>query len=233
LIFKIKFAYFALNNLTNMKRLLLSTLVLCGATYSQAQTVTYDIVFDSLIGLELTSGDICTAPFTVEEAKQISGGNEWGGTWTSTNTGTATSVVVELAFSDCFTTSDRQTTLNGVSSGAVDPGAVVDCEQGTMLSWNLNPASYNSGGLNTFLVNYAGTGYINQVDNLPYPGDPYLRVTVTYQAGGASLGELNADGAELIKILDLTGREVEFTPNTALIYVYSDGSVKRVYEVQQ
>jgi len=216
-----------------MKTLLLSTLVLFGtANYSQAQTVTYDIIFDSLIGLELTSGDICTAPFTVEEAKMISGGNMWGGTWTSTNTGTATSIVVELAFSHSFTVSDRSTTLNGTSSNMVDPGAVVDCEQGTLLSWDIDPASYNSGGLNTFLVDYAGSGFVNQVDNLPYPNDPYLRVTVTYQSGGAGIGELNANGAELLKILDLTGREVEFTPNTPLIYVYSDGSVKRVYEVQ-
>ncbi|MFK7787075.1 MAG: hypothetical protein AB8B56_18280, partial [Crocinitomicaceae bacterium] len=109
-----------------MKRLLLSTLVLFSAvSYIQAQTVTYDIVFDSLIGLELTSGDICTAPFTIEEAKQISGGNMWGGTWTSTNSGTATSVLIELMFSDCFTTSDRPTTLNGTSSNMVDPGPVV------------------------------------------------------------------------------------------------------------
>ncbi|MDG1331517.1 MAG: hypothetical protein P8P74_04260 [Crocinitomicaceae bacterium] len=216
-----------------MKTLLLSTLVLFGAAnYSQAQTVTYDLVFDSLIGLELTSGDICTAPFTVEEAKMISGGNMWGGTWTSTNTGTATSVVVDLSFSYNFTVSDRPTTLNGTSSNMVDPGIVVDCEQGPMLSWVLDPASYNAGGLNTFLVDYAGSGIINQIDNLPYPGDPYLRVTVEYSTGGASLSELNPNGAELVQILDLMGREVKFTPNTPLIYVYSDGSVKRVYEVQ-
>lgn len=217
-----------------MKTILLFSIALFGAvSYTQAQTLTYNISIDSLVGLELTSGDICTGPFNVEEAKQISAGNAWGGSWTSTNSGTATSVLVELTFSVSDSTASYPTTLNGSSSNSVSTGPAVDCAQGTLLNWTIDPANYVSGGLNTFLVDFNGSGFIHQVDNFPLPGDPYLRVSVTYQAGGASLGELNADGAELIKILDLTGREVKFTPNTPLLFVYSNGKVERVYNVQE
>lgn len=37
---------------------------------------------------------------------------------------------------------------------------------------------------------------------------------------------------ELVKIVDLMGRETEFKPNTALIYVYSDGSTEKVFVVE-
>lgn len=36
----------------------------------------------------------------------------------------------------------------------------------------------------------------------------------------------------LRKIIDITGRETTFRPNTPLIYIYSDGSVKRVYRME-
>ena len=36
---------------------------------------------------------------------------------------------------------------------------------------------------------------------------------------------------ELVKIIDFTGREREFTPNIPLIFVYSDGTQERVMEM--
>ena len=51
----------------------------------------------------------------------------------------------------------------------------------------------------------------------------------------SSLGitELNSNQPkELIKIVNLLGQEVEFKPNTPLIYIYSDGSTERVYNVE-
>lgn len=216
-----------------MKTALLSTLLIFGATFSQAQIVTYNIEIDSLVGLELTSGDICSAPFSVEEAKQVSIGNSWGGMWTSTNTGVATSVVVELSFTVGDSVSSHPTTLNGASSNAIDPGAAVNCANGALLSWTIDPASYNSGGLNTFLVDYSASGIINQIDNLPFPGDPYLQVTVAYDTSGVGINELGANEAELIKIVDLMGREVSFKPNTPLIYMYSDGTIERVFKLEE
>lgn len=46
-----------------------------------------------------------------------------------------------------------------------------------------------------------------------------------------SLGELTKDNAELVKITDLMGREVPFKTNMVLIYLYSDGTIERVFEL--
>ena len=44
--------------------------------------------------------------------------------------------------------------------------------------------------------------------------------------------ESNSEEKELVKIIDFMGRETEFKPNTPLIYIYSDGSTKRVMEMK-
>ena len=49
----------------------------------------------------------------------------------------------------------------------------------------------------------------------------------------ASIGELTKGNAELIKITDLMGRETPFRPNTVLIYIYSDGTIERVFKKEE
>ncbi|MDG1656944.1 MAG: hypothetical protein P8H56_00030, partial [Crocinitomicaceae bacterium] len=44
--------------------------------------------------------------------------------------------------------------------------------------------------------------------------------------------DLSLDGKELVKIVDFLGRETEFKKNTPLIFIYSDGTMKRVMEVE-
>ena len=44
--------------------------------------------------------------------------------------------------------------------------------------------------------------------------------------------ELIPTKKELVKILDLLGKEVEFKRNTVLIYVYSDGTTERVFKTE-
>jgi len=221
-----------------MIKTLLSTFlaVIAVSNLSFSQTVvTYVIEVDSVVGLELTSGDICTAPFTIEEAKQIQAGNSWGAMWTSTNAGTPTSIEVSLTFSVSEASVMRPTTLNGTSNNLVDPGAAFNCELGSLLTWDIDPAGYVPMGLNTFLVDYSGSTTVHQVDNISMamPIDPYFIVTVTYgEPGGVGIGELNNSSLELVKITDLMGRETTFKPNTPLIYVYSNGSVKRVFEFE-
>ncbi|NRA13604.1 MAG: hypothetical protein HRT57_16805 [Crocinitomicaceae bacterium] len=220
-----------------IKRLLSTFLAITAlSTISFSQTtVTYIIEVDSLVGLELTSGDICTSPWTVEEAKQMQPGNSWGAMWTSTNTGTPTSIEVSLTFSVSETSVMRPTTLNGMSNNSVDPGAAINCEVGTLLTWDIDPAGYVPMGLNTFLVDYTGSTTVHQVDNIlmAQPIDPYIIVTVIYgELGGAGIGELINPSVELVKITDLMGRETSFAPNTPLIYVYSDGSVRRIFEFE-
>ena len=40
-----------------------------------------------------------------------------------------------------------------------------------------------------------------------------------------------SSSSELVKIVDLTGREIEEAPNTIMIYMYSDGTSKKVFKV--
>lgn len=216
-----------------MIKSLLSTCVavVTFSTFSFSQTVvTYFIEIDSLVGLELTSGDICTSPWTVEEVKQIQAGNSWGAMWTSTNAGTPTSIEVSLTFSVSEASMMRPTTLNGISNNTVDPGAAYNCEVGTALGWTIDPAGYVPMGLNTFLVDYTGSTTVHQIDNISMaqPIAPYIIVTVTYSESGVGIEELSDVDAELVKITDLMGREVLFTSNIPLIYVYSDGTVKKI-----
>ena len=46
------------------------------------------------------------------------------------------------------------------------------------------------------------------------------------------IDELTVTNKELIRIVDLLGRETEFKPNTPLIFIYSDGTLERVMEVK-
>lgn len=48
---------------------------------------------------------------------------------------------------------------------------------------------------------------------------------------GISEYDLN-EKKELIKIIDFMGRETKLTPNTPLIYIYSDGTTKRVFKLE-
>ena len=48
-----------------------------------------------------------------------------------------------------------------------------------------------------------------------------------------SIGELTTSTAELVKITDLMGRETSFKANTALIFIYSDGTTERVFKKEE
>ena len=41
------------------------------------------------------------------------------------------------------------------------------------------------------------------------------------------IGELNNSSKQLIKIVDVLGRETPFKPNTPLLYIYDDGTIER------
>jgi hypothetical protein len=48
----------------------------------------------------------------------------------------------------------------------------------------------------------------------------------------SSLNELSNEKAKLIKITDLMGRETAFKPNAILIYIYNDGTIKKVFTLE-
>ena len=52
------------------------------------------------------------------------------------------------------------------------------------------------------------------------------------ECGFTNIPELYSKDKELIKIIDVLGRETTVKPNTPLIYIYSDGSCERVFEIE-
>ena len=60
-------------------------------------------------------------------------------------------------------------------------------------------------------------------------------ITELYTGQDCNVGitELNSNQPkELIKIVNLLGQEVEYTPNTVLIYQYSDGTSEKVFTIE-
>ena len=47
------------------------------------------------------------------------------------------------------------------------------------------------------------------------------------------LNELSNTPKQLIKIVDLMGRETPYKPNTVLIYVFDDGSTEKVFKMEE
>ena len=44
---------------------------------------------------------------------------------------------------------------------------------------------------------------------------------------------LSSENKEVVKIVNLLGQEVEYTPNTVLIYQYSDGTSEKVFTIEK
>ena len=62
--------------------------------------------------------------------------------------------------------------------------------------------------------------------------DTGIAESCTYQAFW-SVDELSSTEKELVRIIDLTGRETVDKQNTLLIYIYSDGTREKVFKVKQ
>lgn len=78
--------------------------------------------------------------------------------------------------------------------------------------------------------------YAIQGNRNPYIDNPNW-VTLIWGDGtnpcDVGLDELNNSEKELVKMVDLMGRETKFTPNTPLIYIYSDGTTERVFKLEE
>jgi hypothetical protein len=77
---------------------------------------------------------------------------------------------------------------------------------------------------------YFGTGSVNVALEINYLGcvdTSQCEYVCTY-----GLEELFLKDVELIAIVDLMGRETEDKPNTLLIYIFSDGTKKKVFRIE-
>jgi uncharacterized protein (TIGR02145 family) len=59
-----------------------------------------------------------------------------------------------------------------------------------------------------------------------------LSIRCVKPASNAHIIEINGSTKNLIKIVDILGKETEFKTNTILIYIFSDGSTEKIYSVE-
>lgn len=76
---------------------------------------------------------------------------------------------------------------------------------------------------------------LEDYDNMLFCGGQYSNPTSYLSRFNPSLGVFEHDlnqKKEVVKIVDLMGRETEFKPNTALIYIYNDGTTEKVFRIE-
>jgi len=64
-------------------------------------------------------------------------------------------------------------------------------------------------------------------DTIPNAAGCDSIITIDLSLNYTGIGELNTTPKQLIKIVDVLGRETPFKPNTPLLYIYNDGTVER------
>lgn len=149
---------------------------------------------------------------------------------------------VELTFTDCFGTQVDTSScvyvdcLSGIDNDVTQSGA--------LLTADMNGANYQWLDCDN---NYAEIpGETNQWYTASVVGHYAVRITYSnlceatevdtsscHLVDLADIDELATNPAELVKVVDLLGRETPVLPNTPLIYIYSDGSIKRVFKLEE
>lgn len=146
--------------------------------------------------------------------------------WTNANATYDVGVSFDVA---CFFTLDNDVDQDGTSLTAVQDDATyqwLDCNDNYAVidetGQTLNPTATGSYAVEITWMDPCG-GYHVDTSSCHF----------FYVApDNTSLDELNIGGAELLKIVDLMGREVKPTANTTLIYIYSDGTIEKVYALK-
>ena len=141
-----------------------------------------------------------------------------------TSTGIYTAIIDNAAGCDSVITIDltinptpsAAVTQNGATLTATQTGAAyqwLDCDNGNApivgeVNQSFTPIST---GNYAVIVTVNGCSNTSECRLVDYTG----------------IGELNNTPKQLIKIVDVLGRETPFKPNTPLLYIYNDGTVER------
>ena len=145
-----------------------------------------------------------------------------GNTYTSSNN-TATYTTTNAAGCDSVITIDltinptpsAAVTQNGATLTATQTGATyqwIDCDDESNIVGEINQA-----------FTPAVTGNYAVIVTI---GDCFKK-SECFLVDFTGIGELNNTPKQLIKIVDVLGRETPFKPNTPLLYIYDDGTVER------
>jgi hypothetical protein len=123
-----------------------------------------------------------------------------------------------------------------------DMDIYIDCVEATGVYGGTGPTSvaYSSngdsriGGSIGSAVSPADNNLDGSIDQFVFWNREITLAEITFMCdtnNPLALDELDETPKELVKIVDFMGRECEATKNTPLIYIYSDGSTKRVVQV--
>ena len=120
--------------------------------------------------------------------------------------------------------------LNSVANSVTQTGPLLDSDQsGAIYQW-----------LDCDNGNQPINGETNQSYTPAITGNYAVEVNMNgcivtstcYLVDYSGIEELINGNKKLVKIIDLMGRETEFKPNTPLIFIYSDGSKERIFNIE-
>lgn len=165
-----------------------------------------------------------------------------GATFQSLSVDSTGYYAVELTFTDCFGTQ-----VDTSSCVYVDCISGIDndvTQSGATLTADMSGANYQWLDCDN---NYAEIlGETNQWYTASTVGHYAVRITYSnlcetievdtsscHLVEIADVNELTPNSAGLIKVVDLLGRETTIRPNTPLIYMYSDGTIRRVFKLEE
>ena len=123
--------------------------------------------------------------------------------------------------------SNNLTGFSGVPSGLrwYNGGFSNYCDEA--IWWTSTPSPFNQDRINTVNV---GTGYSELEFGSHFKGNGLnIRCLKNDDVG---LINLNSEERKIIKIVNLLGQEVEYAPNTVLIYQYSDGTSEKIFTIE-
>lgn len=129
----------------------------------------------------------------------------------------------------CMATVGGSLFNNGESSGPP-----FGCGGYTVTGNAFNNGEFGTNSLSLDLCKTAGpSGFDGSLGTIG-PNVTYCACSNTCTQQSASLINIkqNTANRELVKIVDITGREVDFKSNTTLLYLYSDGSIEKVFRFE-
>ena len=140
------------------------------------------------------------------------------GLYCANNQLTSLDVSQNIALTELYCFDNQLTCLNVANGNNIDFSYFITSENPNLDCVQVDNAEWSS-------ANW--TGFNGQIDPQMYFSEDCNNDC----SSSASLSELTIS-KNLIKILDLMGRETSFKPNTPLIYVYDDGSIQKVFSVE-
>jgi len=105
---------------------------------------------------------------------------------------------------------------------------------------NANFSDWSGNINNSFLTTLNPNLTCIEVDDVAWSNANWFNIDAqtsfsTSCANSCAIGinELSNTPKELVKIVDLMGRETPYKPNTVLIYVFDDGSTEKVFKMEE